>query len=167
MSVHRYCDVTRTFFKYHKGYVRNMKHLYGKEFQETNRWVRRYEILQHFDLTDDMVDRRMTTEPNLFLDEFVRLELWKLCCYPAPDDRFDFLLDELSLLLSGTYENEHYDCHPLPEGGLKAMLNDRVNAVVKQKLSFIQKMLEMGNVEGVIRYLRDTLKKWKSRLIFK
>lgn len=126
------------------------------------RWVDRNEILGHFDLNDNLVDKRMKPGKSMFLDEFVRLELWKLARFSDPDDSFDFLLDELSLLLCGTYENEHYDCHPFPEGGLKAMLNARVNAIVKKKLSFIQGMLEMGNVKGVLRYLKEELEELES-----
>ena len=160
--MHRYCDVTRSFFKYHKYHVGIMKRLYGEKFQQVSRWVSRGEILGHFELPSNMVDHRMKSGSRLFLDEFVRLELWKLGCFSDPDDRFDFLLDELSLLLSGTYENEHYDCHPVPEDGLKAMLNARVNAVVKKKLSFVHGMLEIGNVEGVLRYLKEELEALES-----
>ena len=122
------------------------------------RWISRNEILGHFDFPVGMVDKRMKNGKRLFLDEFVRLELWKLDSFLNPDDGFEFLLEELSLLLCGTYENEHYDCHPLPAGGLMEMYESRVNALMKKKLSFILDMLENGNVEGVIRYLREELK---------
>lgn len=150
MSEERFSEVVKAFFLYN-----NTHH------PEEQRWVLRKDILAYFDLTDNMVDKQMKRGKHLTLTEFVKLMLWMLNSYKTLQERLDFLLDMFSLLFCGTYENEHYACHPFPEEGVREAMEELANKATRERLEFVKRQLELGNVEGAKHYIDGVLEDLK------
>lgn len=87
--------------------------------------------------------------------------LWMLCSYNTVQDRLNFLLDMCTQLFCGTHENEHYACHPFPEKGVREAVEDCTKQAVREKLEFVKRQLDLGNVEGAKHYIDGVLEDLK------